>query len=162
MAKKESVSVTMRVRVGENELEVTGPSDYVENKIAEFLERQKSIPEARATKTPPTLTDQTSSRSSKKKSVAQFFKQITLKTDVDRALAAGFYLEQINNEENFTAAEIAETIRASKTPPPKNPNDAVNKNIKKGYMMAAGDKDGKMAFVLTTDGEEAIKALLNA
>ena len=30
-------SVTMRVRVGEKEIEITGPSDYVEKKIAEFL-----------------------------------------------------------------------------------------------------------------------------
>jgi hypothetical protein len=162
MAKIKPASVTMRVRVGENELEVTGPSDYVEKKIAEFLERQKSIPVARTAKGPTQPIAQTFPKSTKVMSTAQFFRKVAPKSDVDRVLAAGYFLEKFKNEENFAAAEAAKTIRDSKTPPPKNPNDAVNKNIKKGYMMAAGDKDGKMAFVLTTDGEEAIEVLLNA
>jgi len=29
-------------------------------------------------------------------------------------------------------------------------------------MMPSGDKEGRMAFVLTTDGEEAIEVALNA
>jgi hypothetical protein len=33
----EKASVTMRVRVGDSELEITGPADFVERKIAEFL-----------------------------------------------------------------------------------------------------------------------------
>lgn len=161
MAKKEVASVTMRVRVGEGELEVTGPSDFVEKKIAEFLEQQKSIPAASAAKSLPYV-GQTSPKSVKGISLAQFFKKAAPKSDVVRILAAGYFLEKYKNEEKFTAAEVAQTIRSSKTPPPKNSSDCVSKNIRKGYMMASGDKEGKMAFVLTTDGEEAIEALLNA
>lgn len=163
MAEKEQPSVTMRVRIGDNELEVTGPSDFVEKKIAEFREQQKSNP---AASTPKQSLHHTSqilhTGTTKGMSVAQFFKKVAPKSDIDRVLAAGFFLEKFKDEEKFIAAEIAQTIRDSKTPPPKNPSDCVSKNIKKGYMMAAGDKDGKMAFVLTTDGEEAIETLLNA
>jgi hypothetical protein len=95
-------------------------------------------------------------------SVAQFFKKISPKTDIDRVLAAGFFLEKFKNQDGFTASEISDTVRGAKIPPPSNTNDSINKNIKKGYMMPSGDKEGKMAFVLTSDGEETIVELLNA
>ncbi len=161
MAKKKMASVTMRVRVGEYELEVTGPSDFVESKIEDFLKRQKSIPVIDTEKSSPHLTHQVAPKGTKEMSVAQFIKKVAPKSDVDRVLAAGYFLEKFKNEEKFTAAEASRIIRDAKTQPPINPNDSVNKNIKKGYVMAAGDKDGKMAFVLTTDGEEAIESLLN-
>jgi len=95
-------------------------------------------------------------------SAAQFFKKVNPRTGVDRVLAAGYYLEIFLGMENFTSAEIRDTIhKEAKTQPPKNPNDLINSNIKKGYMMSAGDKDGKMAFVLTSDGEDTIKVLLD-
>lgn len=161
VAKKKVANVTMRVRVGEYELEVTGPSDFVESKIADFLKSQKSIPVVDTEKSTPYLTAQAAPKSTKGMSMAQFFKKVAPKSDVDRVLAAGYFLEKFKNEEKFTAAEVSRTIRDAKTRPPINPNASVNKNIKKGYVMAAGDKDGKMAFVLTTDGEEAIESLLN-
>jgi hypothetical protein len=39
--KDDETSVTMRVRIGDSEMEITGPVDFVEKKIAEFL---KSAP----------------------------------------------------------------------------------------------------------------------
>lgn len=161
MAKKELPSVTMRVRIGENELEVTGPSDYVEKKIDGFLERQKSPPVTGTEKSSPQPIASNSPNATKGESIAQFFKKVAPKSDVDRVLGAGYFLEKYKREESFTAAEISETIKNSKKPPPTNPNHSVNQNIKKGLMMAAGEKDGKRAFVLTSDGEEEIEALLN-
>ena len=163
MAKKEPNSVTMRVRIGDNELEVTGPTAFVEKKISEFLEKQKNLPAHPSQPSGPRV-DQPptgSTSKSKKMSIAQFFKRVEPKTDVDRALAAGYFLETFSGEENFTAAEVRETIQSAKISPPKNPSDAVAKNIKKGFLMAAGDKEGKKAYVLTTDGEDAIKQSLN-
>lgn len=162
MAKKESMNVTMRVRIGENELEITGPSDFVEKKIAEFLEKQKSVSATSTQSSPPQFPALPGIKVGKGMSVAQFFRKVSSKSDVDRALAAGYFLEKFENVENFTASEIRETIRKAKIPPPKNPSDSISKNIKKGFMMTAGDKEGKMAFVLTTDGEEAIASFLNA
>lgn len=163
MTEKEQASVTMRVRVGDNELEVTGPIDFVEKKIAEFREQQKTTHSLSPTPGHiPPLT-QVSSKSHKGTSAAQFFKKILPQSHADRFLAAGYYLEKIENKEKFTVAELSEIVRSgAKKPLPKNPNDVVNGNIRKGLMMAAGDKDGKMAFVLTSDGEEAIEALLVA
>ena len=163
MAKKQYESVTIRVRIGDKELEVTGPEAFVEKRISEFIEKQKDIPvrtpefAGPRREQPPTG----SSSGSKKMSAAQFFRKVAPRTDVDRALVAGYFIEAFNGEENFTAAEVRETIRKAKISPPRNPSDAVAKNIKKGFLMAAGDKEGKKAYVLTTDGEDTIRESLN-
>ena len=43
MRKTDSGSVTIRVRVGDSEIEVTGPKAYVEKKIDEYL---RTLPKA--------------------------------------------------------------------------------------------------------------------
>lgn len=161
MSTKQNPNVTMRVRVGDAEIEVTGPADFVEAKIAEFVDKFKSATPVRLQS--PTLTKEpVGTAAVKSMSIGQFMKRVSAKTDVDKALAAGYYLEKHENAEKFTAADIRTTIKGAKMPPPKNPNDAINKNIKKGYIMAAGDKDGKMGYVLTTDGEQAIDDSLSS
>lgn len=162
MSEKKPTNVTKRVRMGESEIEVTGPSDYVDKSVAEFLDRQKQISAPSGVGSPKSTTLPTThmSASTKVMSVAQFFRKVSPKSDVDRVLAAGYFLEKFNNQDNFTASEVSETIRSAKIPPPNNTNDSINQNIKKGHMMPSGDKEGKKAFVLTSDGEEAITELL--
>lgn len=162
MAGKKPTTITMRVRVGEAELEVTGPPEFVEAKIESFL-KQHGAPKEQT----KGLTEATPSHGlapllgKKQGSLAQLFKKVSVKSDLERALVAGYYLETSQGAESFTAAEVRDAIRGAKVRPPTNPSDAIAKNIKKGLMMSAGDKDGKMAFVLTTDGEEAVAALIN-
>lgn len=164
MSEEKPINVTMRVRIGESEIEVTGPSGYVEKKVAEFLEKQKqvSVPSGVGSPKSTILSSTHMPASTKGMSAAQFFKKVSPKSDVDRVLAAGYFLEKFKNQDSFTAAEVAATIKDAKIPPPKNTNHSINQNIKKGHMMPSGDKEGKMAFVLTSDGEEAITELLNA
>lgn len=160
MAERKTINVTMRVRIGENELEVSGPKDFVESKIATFLKEQKKIVPVSSSglKGGQAIV---ASTSTKKMSVSQFFRKLATKSDVDRTLAAGYYLEKYKNYGNFTASEIRDIIKESKNNPPRNPNESINANIRKGLIMAAGDKDKKRAFVLTTDGEDAINEMLN-
>jgi predicted metal-dependent hydrolase len=159
MADKQKTNVSMRVRIGDNELEVSGPSDFVEKKIADFLERQKkgaTLPAGKA----QTSSTQGQTASEKRLSLAQICRKIDPRTDVDKVLVAGYYLEKYEDFEKFTAAEIKENLRRAKIAPPKNTNDSINSNIKKGLMMSAGDKDKRRAFVLTSDGEETINDML--
>ncbi|MBI5888304.1 MAG: hypothetical protein HZB82_06290 [Deltaproteobacteria bacterium] len=164
MSKEKTMNVTMRVRIGESEIEVTGLSNYVEKKVAEFLEKQNQVfvPSGVGSSKSTTLPATHMPASSKVMSIAQFFKKISPKSDVDRVLVAGYFLEKSKSQDNFTASEVSETIRSAKIPPPKNPNHSINQNIRKGHMMPSGDKEGKMAFVLTSDGEEVITELLKA
>lgn len=161
MGGKKAEKVTMRIRVGESELEVTGPRKFVEKKIEDFLGLQKHLSAPVSPKAALRKGAQASQTEPRKLSPAQFFRKVAPGTDVERILAAGYFLEVFENQESFTALEAREVVRSAKIPPPKNPNDSINKNIKKGLMMAAGDKEGKMAFVLTSDGEEEIAATLN-
>ena len=164
MATQKNINVTMRVRIGENELEVSGPKDFVEKKIAEFVELNKdeTFPKTSHAQLSVSRRDTKTTTGTKQISAAQFFKKVKARSAVDRVLAAGYYLEVLCNMESFTASEIRDTIqKKAKTQPPTNPSDLINNNIKKGYMMSAGDKDGKMAFVLTSDGEEFIKSSLD-
>ncbi len=158
MAKASKSAVTMRVRVGDSELEVTGPKDFVQEKIDEFLKRSRhtsgSPPQHAGL---PAVSAETTVR---KMSLAQFFKKTSPRTDNDRVLLAAYFREKMQNAENSTAAEIRDIIREAKRPPPKNTSDAINQNIKKGLLMSAGDRDNKMAFVVTTDGEESIDEML--
>jgi hypothetical protein len=156
---KPEQAVTMRVRVGDREIEVTGPPEFVEKKIEEFLEVKKGTGIQRSPADAGVDAHPSAVRASstvKSQSMAQFFKKFGPKSDVDRVLFAGYYLESYQNTEKFTAAEIREAIRGAKHPPPKNTSDAIAQNIRKGLMMAAGDKEGKIAYVLTSDGEEKI------
>jgi len=164
MSNKTLPNVTMRVKVGDSEIEITGPSDFVERKIAEFVEKQRQLPSSAVGMSKPGAEGvvPSSATGSKALSVAQFFKKVSPKSDVDRGLAAGYYLERFRSAQSFTSTEIAEMIRSAKITPPKNTSDVIAKNIKKGTMMPSGDKEGRMAFVLTTDGEEAIEVALNA
>jgi hypothetical protein len=164
MAKQKVTNVTMRIRIGQSELEITGPSDFVEKKIADFIEQNEKKTISIPTSEKPIThsgSEGLSPPSGKLISAAQFFRKIKPQTDLDRTLVAGYYLEIFQKMENFTSVEIKDLIRKeAKVQPPKNTSDAINKNITKGYMMSAGDKEGKMAFVLTSDGEDAIKTLL--
>ena len=162
MAEKKANNVTMRVRIGESELEVTGPMAFVEKKISEFVELSKATPLARQsdTKGLPHSDVEAVTATVKPTSPAQLFRKFSARTDVDRTLLAGYYLEVHKKYENFTAAEAKEIIRVAKINPPKNTNDSVNANVKKGLMMSAGDKDGKRAFILTSDGEDTVKEML--
>lgn len=162
MAKSNPKIVTMRVRIGENELEVTGPSDYVDEKIDEFLKLQKPVESIGSHSTALPDVGQQASTRGKQLSISEFIRKISPKTDVDRVLATGFFLENFRGEDKFTASEVTELIKESKNTPPKNSNETINKNIRKGFMMAAGDKDGKISFVLTSDGEDIINDILSA
>jgi len=160
MTAKKRIQITMRAKVADQEIEITGPRDYVEKRIELFFKEHsaKELPP----KNNSTQEHQHpgSSKPSKSLSPSQLFTKINPRTNIDRTLVAGYYLENHTKVESFTASEIRDVIKGAKRTPPTNPNDAINKNIRKGYIMAAGDKDGKSAFVLTSDGEEVIEGLL--
>lgn len=161
MAEEQEAQVTMRIRLGDAELEVSGPQNFVEAKIEEFVARHGGLV-ARAPGGPPTAQrgDEEAQAKARDLSLAQFYKKAAPKTDVDRVLLVGYYLENAKGLESFTAAEVRAALKGARQTPPKNPNDCINSNVRKGLMMAAGVKEGRAAFVLTTDGEERVAELV--
>src|SRR5438445_9597074 len=110
MAGTTTTPVTMRVKIGNAELEVSGPQKFVEKKVEEFITTQGGRRETAAVGVPSSdvapagQTDKTST-------LAQLLKKAAVKSDVDRALVAGYYLETIKGMPSFTAAEIKDAIR---------------------------------------------------
>lgn len=162
MADKQDQDVTIRIRIGDAEIEVTGPHKYVDAKVREFIEQRTWAAGSTGSPAPAgQVPGPGTVAPAKAQSVAEFFKRASPETDLDRALVAAYYLEKLQGHESFTMPEVRETIREGKRTPPKNPSDAIAKNIRKGLIMGAGQKEGKRAYVLTTDGEEAIEELVS-
>jgi hypothetical protein len=127
----------------------------VEEKVTEFVTAQSGKRE-NAPNAVPSAEAPSMREGYKTSTLAQLLKKVSVKSDEERVLVAGYYLETVRGLQNFTAAEIKEAIRGAKVNPPNNPSDVIAKNIKKGLMMQAGDKEGRMAYVLTTDGVESV------
>jgi hypothetical protein len=87
-------SVTMRVRIGDSELEVSGSKQFVKKEIDEFLEKQRQllVGQTRPSIPPTAHPAQGVPVADKAMSIAQFFKQTSPKSDVDRTLFAGYFL----------------------------------------------------------------------
>jgi len=93
----------------------------------------------------------------KKLSIREIFISKKPKTDVDKTLLVGYYLEIFQDYTSFNISDIEVGFRSAKEPPPGNISDVVNKNIRKGFIMSAEEKkDNKQAWVLTNLGKQYV------
>lgn len=95
--------------------------------------------------------------SRKKMSVKEFVNQKAPQNTRETTLAVAHYLEN-DGVVPFNVRDLERGFRAGKIPPPKNINDMVNKNIKRGLLMEAAErKNGLKAWELTATGEQEIE-----
>jgi hypothetical protein len=121
----------------------------ITTRIAE-LEARVARLEAAATLAP-------TSPAQKQLSLGEFLLSTSPKSDVDKALVIGYYLEQFEKTTPFTSKELEAAFRRAKEPPPVNTNETVNKNVRKGTIMEAREKkDGLKAWTLTNSGEARV------
>lgn len=94
----------------------------------------------------------------KKISAREFLMTKELKTDTQKALALGYYLEHVEGMPSFNIDDLVVVFQAAKERRPQNMNDMVNKNITRGFLMDATEKKGnKKAWVLTSTGEKYVE-----
>lgn len=94
----------------------------------------------------------------KKSSAKEFLMTKEIKTETQKVLALGYFLEYMEGMESFNVNDLEAVFRAAKEKLPKNMNDAVNKNIARGFLMEAAEKkDAKKAWCLTATGEKYLK-----
>lgn len=94
----------------------------------------------------------------KKSSAKEFLMTKELKSETQKVLALGYFLEYMEGMESFNVTDLEAVFRSAKERRPKNMNDAVNKNIKRGFLMeAAGKKESKKAWCLTSTGEKHLE-----
>jgi hypothetical protein len=94
----------------------------------------------------------------KKMSPKEFLMTKILKTEMQKTLALAYYIEYLGGMECFNVTDLEAVFRSAKERLPKNMNDAVNKNIARGFLMEAVEKkDNKKTWVLTSTGEKCVE-----
>lgn len=94
----------------------------------------------------------------KKMSAKEFLLTKNIGSELQRAVALAFYLERQEGMTSFNVADLENAFRAAREKLPKNLNDAVNKNIARGFLMEAAEKkDSKKAWQLTATGERFVE-----
>ncbi len=152
-------NITLKIQYGNFSVEVSGPSDYAEKKLEELLKKYGNVSKVEM-QTPKTASIEV--RQSKMRSPAEFIKYLSPKSSTDQALILGYYLEKVQNKENFSTADLAEINKIAKQPSFTNLSDSVGRLIQQGLVMGAGQIEGKRTYTLTTTGEDAVTDLIKS
>ncbi|HEY2461473.1 MAG TPA: hypothetical protein VGI16_11725 [Candidatus Acidoferrum sp.] len=89
--------------------------------------------------------------------VAEFFFQIRPAQDVDKALAAAYFLDAFRSKGEFVGEELRQVLLEAKVSPPKNVSLAILRNAQRG-LIAQKEKQGKkITWLITQTGIEKIK-----
>lgn len=120
----------------------------IKEKIKELEERIAKLERANSS------TMDFSDPQQKKTSLKEFILSKKPSSDVEKALAIGYYLEKFEDENSFNADNLVESFKLAKEKIPQNINDKVNMNIKKGHSMELKEKkNNRKAWCLTSTGE---------
>jgi len=106
--------------------------------------------------------EQRKEKQEKKLSVKEFLRSKKLKSDVQKTLALGYYLENHEQMLSFNVDDLRKGFNAAKESKPSNIHAFINQNIINGNIMEYGEKkNNKKAFVLTSSGESFVEDDLN-
>ena len=156
MTDEKTINVTMRIRIGDKELEVAGPKEFVEKKIADFLKEQKSLGRApwqgatdseSSIATPHTIPAQTT--------LHEFYRTYVHKIKSRPTMSVFFiyYLQKIRKKDRIKTADVAQCFKDISYP---NWN-----NINVTDTLASAKKRALLNYVnklwsLTTTGEDYV------
>ena len=76
----------------------------------------------------------------KKMSAKEFLLTKSVQSELQKVLALAYYLEHQEGLASFNVPDLEGVFRSAREKLPKNMNDAVNKNIARGFLMAAAEK----------------------
>ena len=98
----------------------------------------------------------------RKLSAKEFMLSKKLKSETQKVLALAYFLEREEGIASFNVSDLEVAFRSAREKLPKNMNDAVNKNIARGFLMGMTEKkDSKKAWQLTSTGERHVEHDLN-
>jgi hypothetical protein len=132
-------------------------AETLEQRLLELEERVANLEKMR----PSLRTEHVTPPAQKKISAKEFLLTKDLKTEVQKTLVLGYYLEYVEGIASFNTDDLAAVFQSAKEKRPKNMNDAVNRNVARGLLMEVGKKDSKKAWILTTTGEKYVEGELN-
>jgi hypothetical protein len=145
----------IRVRHGENEIEVEGELDFITNQLKSFYERMGLVGGRTSPATlKQTLLGEPEKGSSKTPSPAEFYKSKGRTDGVSQVLIFGKYLEQYGDTPEFTRAQVnavASEAKLSKDIHGQYFTNAVKQGLLRSH---EGNK-----YSLTLSAEEALSKL---
>lgn len=97
----------------------------------------------------------------KELSVRELILQKRPRSDVEKALVLGYYLERYRNVSPFNGSDLEELFREAKEIVPSNINGKVNKNVQRGFITEAKEKKDELkSWTLTSTGERYVESEL--
>ena len=78
----------------------------------------------------------------RKLSAKEFLLTKEVTSETQKVIALAFYLERQEGLSSFNVRDLEDALRSAREKLPKNMNDAVNKNIARGFLMEAAEKKG--------------------
>jgi hypothetical protein len=94
----------------------------------------------------------------KKESAKEFLLKKKIGSETQKVLALAYFLERQGGLASFNVPDLESVFRSAREKLPQNMNDVVNKNVARGFMMAAEKKkDSKKAWQLTATGERFVE-----
>lgn len=89
--------------------------------------------------------------------LTQFLEDIDPDTHNERAVAIGFYLEQIEGKDSFSRSDIMKGYQNARVPLPANMSDVLANCEKKNWMMQVGSDGQAKLRQLGQEGIELVK-----
>ena len=87
-------------------------------------------------------------------SAAELFSSKNWRTEIDKVVLAGFFLERFGGIQSYSIQEIRDCLVAAKISLPKNINLAILQAAQKGWVMEVPSQGGtRKAWALTQSGE---------
>lgn len=97
--------------------------------------------------------------SGKETAVREFLIEKHPSSDLDKTIVIAYYVEHQRNTSPFSVRDVEDMFREAKETLPRNINDAINRNIAKGFIMKSREKkDGLISWTLTSTGEKFVES----
>jgi hypothetical protein len=149
----------IRIRLGENEIEIEGDKDFVTQTYPELkgemldVALAHRVPKGDADEiTPPELATEPGPP------LASFLKQKGARSHADKIITIAVYLYKHRDVKEFTTADIEVCYKEALLKKPKNINDRINANRKKGYIDVTGEeREGLKTFCITSEGLDYVE-----
>jgi hypothetical protein len=149
----------IRIRLGEHEIEIEGDKDFVTQTYPELKGEMLDV--ALAQQVPKGDTDEITPSelaTEPSPSLANFLKQKGAKSHADIVITVAVYLYKYRGAKEFTTADIEMGYKETLLKKPKNINDRINANRKKGYIDVTGEeREGLKTFHITREGLDYVK-----
>ena len=145
----------VRIKRGDNEIEVEGDKKYITKMIQEFgfgEDTQTLLPPKAGKKGVPGAIPP---KGFGKLSAAEFVLKYQIKKHTDLVLGFGYYIEKVKGMDKFTPADITSCYYEAKLEA-SNTSQMIIQNIKRGFLMGAKGSEkgakGKKYYTLTQSG----------